>query len=208
MEPGRDGDDTWNMGAGIMLRLGGRGPGSLVPPGVMARGGSGSGDNARCMSVVVGSASSHCISERARKWDRDDDGPGICDGVFVRERGEVAFTLGVWERDGGRGGCVGLVDAAVETEEVIGDHGRDDAIELRETLRTYGEEPEGVAWRGVGATPSERDGPMTDGRRRRSWSILVEEFHGDFDSVFLPLIVTFASGSSLLDAGDDSGVNE
>ena len=55
------------MGAGIMLRLGGRGPGSLVPPGVMARGGEWSGDNARCIRLVVGSASSHCISESARK---------------------------------------------------------------------------------------------------------------------------------------------
>ena len=51
-----------------MLRLGGRGPGSLDPPGVMARGGEGgSGDNARCMREVVGSVSSHCISESARK---------------------------------------------------------------------------------------------------------------------------------------------
>ncbi len=74
-----------------MLRLGGRGPGSLVPPGVMARGGEceWSGDKARCMREVVGSASSHCISESARKWDRD--GAGMCDGVFVRERGEVAL---------------------------------------------------------------------------------------------------------------------
>ena len=48
---------------------------------------------------------------------------------------------------------------------------------------------------------------MTDGRRRRSSSTFVEEFHGDFDGVFLPLIVTFGSGSSLL-AGDDSGVKE
>lgn len=133
---------------------------------------------------------------------------GICDGVFARTRGDVAFTLGVRERDGGRGGCVGLVDPAVETEDVIGDHGRDDAIELLETLRTYGEEPEGVVCIGVGVTPSERDCPMTDGRRRRSSLIFVEEFHGDFDGVFLPLIVTFGSGSSLLDAGDDSGVKE
>ena len=133
---------------------------------------------------------------------------GIFDGVFARARGDVAFTLGVWERDGGRCGYVGLVDAAVETEDVIGDHGRDDAIELRETLRTYGEEPEGVACIGVGVTPSERDGPMTDGRRGRSSLILVEEFHGSFDGVFLPLIVVFESGSSLLDAGDDSGVRE
>ena len=82
---------------------------------------------------------------------------GIFDGVFVRVRGDVAFTLGVRERDGGRCGCVGFVDAAVETEDVIGDHGRDDAIELRETLRTYGEDPEGVACTGPGITPSERD---------------------------------------------------
>lgn len=133
---------------------------------------------------------------------------GICDGVFARARGEVALKLGVWERDGGRWGCVGLVDATVETEDVIGDHGRDDAMELRETLRTYGEEPEGVACMGPGVTPSERDGPTMEGRRRRSSSTLVEEFHGNFDGVFLPFIVTFGFGSGLLDAGVDSGVRE
>jgi hypothetical protein len=101
-----------------------------------------------------------------------------------------------------------LVDATVETEDVIGDHGRDDAMELRETLRTYGEEPEGVACMGPGVTPSERDGPTMEGRRRRSSSTLVEEFHGNFDGVFLPFIVTFGFGSGLLDAGVDSGVRE
>ena len=126
----------------------------------------------------------------------------------MRERGEVALTLGVWERDGGRWGCVGLVDVAVETEDVIGDHGRDDAIELRETLRTCGEEPEAVICMDPGVTPSERDGPMMEGLRVRSSSTLVEEFHGSFDGVFLLFIVMFGFGSSLLNAGDDSGVRE
>ncbi len=49
---------------------------------------------------------------------------------------------------------------------------------------------------------------MMEGRRGRSSLTLVEEFHGSFDGVFFPLIVMFESGSSFLDAGNDSGVRE
>src|SRR6266404_4178339 len=189
-----------------MLRLGGRGPGSLVPPGVTERGGERSGDNARCIKEVVSSVSSHCTSESARKCDCD--GAGMWEGVLGRARGEVAPTLGARERDGGRWGCVGLVEAAVDTEDVTGDHGRDDAIELREALRRYGDEPEGVACMGAGITLSERCGRITEGRRGRSSSTFVEEFHGCFDGVVLPFIVMFGSGSSPRGAGEDSGVRE
>lgn len=64
-DPGRDGEEKWNTGAGIIERLGGRGPGNLVPPGVCERGGERggaperadedaerAGENARCMSDV------------------------------------------------------------------------------------------------------------------------------------------------------------
>ena len=44
----RDGERIWNTGAGIIVRLRGCGPGSRVPPGVVARGGEwlGKGESA------------------------------------------------------------------------------------------------------------------------------------------------------------------
>lgn len=36
--PGRDGERIWNTGTRIMLRLGAHGPGSRVPPGIVACG--------------------------------------------------------------------------------------------------------------------------------------------------------------------------
>lgn len=49
--------------------------------------------------------------------------------------------MGVYDRDGGRGAEIaidGLEVGAVETDDVTGDHGRDDDIELLDKLRLYG----------------------------------------------------------------------
>lgn len=52
-----------------------------------------------------------------------------------------------------------MEDCAVETEEVTGDHGREDAMELRDRLRLYRV--------GTGGISSEKecDRPATDGLR-------------------------------------------
>jgi len=50
-------------------------------------------------------------------------------------RGEICRPLGVCDRDGGRyreKPCV--EDWAVDAEDVTGDHGLDEAMELRDTL--------------------------------------------------------------------------
>jgi hypothetical protein len=47
----------------------------------------------------------------------------------------------------------------------MGDHGRDDAMELRETLRWYGELPGGKG--AVGCAPSKRRGVTMEGLRGR-----------------------------------------
>jgi len=75
----------------------------------------------------------------------------------------------------------------------MGDHGRDDAMELRETLRWYGELPDGNG--AVGCAPSKRRGVTTEGLRGRCSSLtLVEEFHGCFPGVMvLTFIVVTAS---------------
>lgn len=99
-----------------------------------------------------------------------------------------------------------LEDCAVDTEDVTGDHGRDDAIELRETLRLY------VGYSGgTGGISSEcRYAPVREGRRgedlrvadRSSDSTLVELFQAG-----LLLSVEFTSSrSSFCADGDDSGV--
>lgn len=81
-----------------------------------------------------------------RETDRKDlEGVGIWLGVLARVRG-VVLKLGVMAREGvcaregvlrvkiGMGGWNRDDDCVVETEEVIGDHGRDDATEALETL--------------------------------------------------------------------------
>ena len=75
----------------------------------------------------------------------------------------------------------------------MGDHGRDDAMELRETLRWYGELPEGNGV--VCCALSKRRGETTEGLRGRfSSSTLVEEFHRCFPGVMvLAFIVVTAS---------------
>ena len=82
---------------------------------------------------------------------------------------------------------------------MTGDHGREEAIELRDKLRLY--------MVGTGGISSEvRARPETEGRRgdcftvpRSSFSTLVELFHAGRD-----LSVLF--GSPLLRDGDESGV--
>ena len=83
-----------------MVYRGARGPGSRVPPGVVARGGEWSGESARCIGGVAGSASSsRGASGILRKWDCD--GAGMCDGISGRERGDVTIRPAAWERDSG-----------------------------------------------------------------------------------------------------------
>lgn len=89
----------------------------------------------------------------------------------------------------------------METEDVTGDHGREEAIELRDRLRLY------IGGTGGISSAELRGRPEMDGRRgdclmvppRSSFSTLVELFHAGRDD----LIVDFASG--FLD-GDESGV--
>ena len=114
---------------------------------------------------------------------------------------------GVVARDGGRNIENGLFEEwAVETEEVTGDHGLEDAMELRETLRF-----EGVLLllfsEGTGGTSSERRN--TDGRLDltvcpfSSSSIRVELFHAGrlFNGE-----LSIRCGSNFLIDGDESGV--
>ena len=91
---------------------------------------------------VVNSASSPsssrpgCLADIERKYIA---GPGMQLGVRGLGRGVVP-KLGVWAREGGRvpgesegnGGNDGLED---DIDEVTGDHGLEDALELRDKLR-------------------------------------------------------------------------
>lgn len=57
-------------------------------------------------------------------------------GVYEREG--VWEREGVYDRDGGRGGDIaieGFEVGAVDADDVTGDHGRDDAMELLDKLR-------------------------------------------------------------------------
>jgi len=97
MVPGRDGERIWNTDAWIIVWFVEGG----VALGVVARGGESSGESAHYIRGVADSASSsHCPSDILRKWDRD--GAGMCDGVFGRERGDVALKPAAWEQSGGR----------------------------------------------------------------------------------------------------------
>jgi hypothetical protein len=65
-------------------------------------------------------------------------GVGIRLGVFGLERGVIGGA-GMWLREGGRGDGIGGTAAEEEAledmEDVKGDQGRDEAIELRDRLR-------------------------------------------------------------------------
>ena len=103
------------------------------------------GENARCMRVVNSASSTSssslpgCFAETERQCI---GGPGIPLGVRGLGRGVVP-KLGVWAREGGRvpgpsegnGGIDGLDDGAVDMDEVTGDHGLEEALELRDKLR-------------------------------------------------------------------------
>ncbi len=89
----------------------------------------------------------------------------------------VIRPAGVWEREGGRYIEYGVVEDCAVEEVVTGDHGREEAIELRDRLRLYNA--------GIGGISSvEVRGRETDGLRGdclivplRSSSTLVELFH-------------------------------
>ena len=126
--PGRDADWTWTLGMGIIERLGGLGGKALMAPqidcvGEIAREGLESAEETDV--------------DRDRRWL---EGVGIWLGVFGRLRGGETVVLildrpGVRAREGGRYIENGeFEDCAVE-DDVTGDHGRPEAIELRETLR-------------------------------------------------------------------------
>ncbi len=93
-------------------------------------------------------------------------------------------------------------DCAVETEEVTGDHGREDAMELRDRLRLY----KG----GTGGISSEEEcaKPATDGLRDDFLIVPVRSSVWTFVELFHALSRDFSVGfeSYLLEAGDDSGV--
>jgi hypothetical protein len=80
-----------------------------------------------------------CLADIERKYSA---GPGMQLGVRGLGRGVVP-KLGVWAREGGlvpgvsegNGGIDGLEDGAVDIDEVTGDHGLEDALELRDRLR-------------------------------------------------------------------------
>ena len=95
--PRQDRDRTWNVGAGTMLWLGGRGPGGQVPPGVVVRGGIvGLGETMHCISKIKGSSSSYSIFENAQSWAC---GVGVCDRVFGHAWDDIACMLGIWAWD-------------------------------------------------------------------------------------------------------------
>ena len=112
-------------------RLGGRG---RSPLGVWARAETDMED------IDCESESSHPESEGEADIDRQSfDGLGIWLGVFGRERiDDGVVSPGVFAREGGRYiDERARLDCAVDTEDVTGDQGLEDAIDLRETLRLY-----------------------------------------------------------------------
>ena len=106
----------------------------------------------------------------------------------------------MFARDGARNKENGVEDCAVEAEDVTGDHGREEAIELRDRLRLY------IVGIGGISSVDVRGRPETEGLRgdclivaaRSSTSTFVELFHAGRD-----LSVAFASA---LRDGDESGV--
>lgn len=112
---------------------------------------------------------------------------------------------GVWVREGGRYIDTPIIDEwAVDTEDVTGDHGLEDATELRDTLRMYGPFSEGRGgmsseYRYKGAETRRWVGDFTV-PPRSSDSTLVELFHTG-----RPLSVELLS-SALCADGEVSGV--
>ena len=107
----------------------------------------------------------------------------------------------MFARDGARYKENGVEDCAVEAEDVTGDHGREEAIELRDRLRLY------IVGIGGISSVDVRGRPETEGLRgdccltvaaRSSTSTFVELFHAGRD-----LSVAFVSA---LRDGDESGV--
>jgi hypothetical protein len=98
---------------------------------------------------------------------------------------------------------------AVDTDEVTGDHGRDDANELLDRLRGPLID-DGMGGTGGASAWARAYNPYADGRLdgdgfmvRMDSSILVEAFHGGF----VPFIVPFVGSLERLDKdGDESGV--
>lgn len=145
----RDGDENFKLGMGIMERLGGRACGERASPGVSRP----EVEEAPSDPEKVGDMTGPSPSENDRHWI---EGAGILLGVFGRARGGVIFTVaGVFgcERDGGRtggagaypvredertreGGLVNIDDWVTDGIEdwVIGDHGREEDMDARETL--------------------------------------------------------------------------
>jgi hypothetical protein len=109
--------------------------------------------------LKTASSSSHPPTDRAPDIDlKFLAGAGIWLGVFGRVRGVVAIPgvmarEGVWAREGvlrvGIGWAKWDEECVVEFDEVIGDQGRDDAIETLERLLL-----EGVPMAGTGGISS------------------------------------------------------
>jgi hypothetical protein len=119
------------LGIGIIDRLGGRGGGEEMPDGVSGRKWSDENDRPASESVLVGESSA---AEDAVRWCIR--GVGIWLGVFGRERGVTAGTGTCDALDEEWMLEMGGMEAIDEVMDVFtGDHGREDAIELREALR-------------------------------------------------------------------------
>lgn len=89
----------------------------------------------------------------------------------------------------------------MDTEDVIGDHGREEAIDVREALRRWGVLGMSSDRRYIGETDGLRDDDLVVAARSSS-STLVELFHAGLFKVLPPM----PELSSLLVDGDDSGV--
>ena len=151
---GRDAEDIWTLGIGIFERLGGRG--GWIPLGVWARAEKDIEDD---MDWVGEKAREKESSQPESEGEVDIErqwfeGAGIWLGVFGRERIDAGVVSpGVFAREGGRyiDERARLDDWAVDAEDVTGDQGLEDAIELRETLRLYC-----ISREGTGGVSSER----------------------------------------------------
>jgi len=98
-DPGLEGEDNWNVGTGIMDRLGGRGGCACPPPGVETI--LCVGENAR---PERDSSSSQPASDLPAMDFNLSDGAGMRVGVFGRGRGVVLVAPGVRAREGAREG--------------------------------------------------------------------------------------------------------
>lgn len=206
---GLEGVERCKLGIGILDRLGGLGgcpnADALLFPEV-----ENVGDRALERSCSTGRPSIALVD-----IERESLGVGMLLGVFARCRGVVAvmgvtFCEGVWVREGGRrvgkGGSGGWWkwDCDVDMDEVMGDHGLDDAIEALDKLLRYG-----VPCIVISALCPEADGGRLGGvalmvRALSSGSTFVELFHAGFGGPLLfPTEFVSSLGSVL---GEDSGV--